>query len=176
MNKKADYTTLKTVFGLLIAAILVILLWNIMSHLLLPKEEGSTTNFFNTLVDEITTLQNNEEKQVLFSISSEYIIIAFNKTPDYIGGFGKICNGYSFIERITKPSNCEQDKGCLCLCKATTKLSTEDCETENGGICYPFDYDVIDDKNKCGYFILAGEASKYLKIKKQDNIIVINKE
>ena len=159
------------------AAIIIFALFSITKQILSSGKTDSTVSFFDKLIDEIYNLKNNEEKQVLFSISSDYIVVGFNKDKDYIGGSGKVCSGgYVFSEQINKPYSCEKDAGCLCLCKSSSELSTEDCETENGGICYSFDYDIRDDKNSCGYFILAGKADKQLTIKKGADTIIINKE
>lgn len=169
--------TLKVLIGIIVAILIIFAILPLFNNLLkaLPKNDSSI-DFFSNLVDEVNSLKNNEQKSVLFSISSRYSIVGFKKDSDFIGiGTKQNCGDFS-LTKINKPAKFK-DKGAICLC--SQKLLEDDfnaCGLEEESKCVEIEDSIIDDKNPCGYFVLEGKSNKNLKIKKQDNLIIINKE
>jgi len=135
------------------------------------KKDASLDNFDN-LINEINSLSNNAEVQELFVLSSAYSLVGFQKEESKIGQAGQTCSSFKFSEEIEKPSDCNFENGCLCLCTGK-KPSTFNCSPENKAICIGLNYNIVNTKDNCGYLVIEGDSQNNLKIKKSADTLII---
>ncbi|MBU2634204.1 MAG: hypothetical protein KJ674_03080 [Nanoarchaeota archaeon] len=173
MNKKG-MMLLKPIMAFVIVIIMLFVILPLMGNILPAFEKKDTTvNVFSKLVDDIGGLGNGKTTNSLFTISEKYILIGFNKSLNYVGtGTKTKCGDFSIV-KVNKPDDLK-DKGALCLCdKGLLDTDADACKIE--GICVELDYDVIDSENECGIFLLEGESTNNLNIKRSDDVLDIHK-
>ena len=158
MNKKAGTTIiLKTIIGLVIAIIVIVVLLNVMDKFLLfgKDEPNQQIDFFNKLNDEIKEL--NGETTQIFQLEENYLLIAFNSK-----------NNKVVTTTIKKPPQYENSL-CLCKTKDDKYLFTEDC-LQSEDICIEQNKEITNNNKP---FFLFGEGIYNLKLEKISNKINI---
>jgi len=151
--------------GILVAAILIILIFDVGDNLLAGTKDTSK-NSLNNIINSINTLNNNDQTNKLITLSENNILIGFKTDQEFLSIDGT-CGDFK-ITRINKPISLK-DESCLCLCDS--KLLETDPSSCDVTDCVKIDYEPEGDS--CSYVLLEGNNN--IKIKKIDNKIFITK-
>lgn len=185
MDKKAAEESLSFLIGLIMVILFLVPL-GIYGYGL--YKEGNRLDYsLSVLADNVSSLQDNEEKSLLLYTGSpnDYLLIAFDIGDRDFGGStiwscGQSHQGrvFDFLWQLEKPSMCGK-KPCICFCSITA-------DTLRPGACSSAKCEIVDvdyqlkfvsDDEECEYgpFIVSASEITDIKMQRVENIIGICK-
>jgi hypothetical protein len=187
MNKKGlETTTAGVIIGLLVAAILSIILVNLIGKFISPgnnKEEDVSYLYFTKVAKELNEMNIGEIKDLSYLTKEDFALILFDKDINEIkkSNSDRTCPSYFFTDTVNKPVKC-RDKNCLCICKSSFETAahigrnlglTINCDSEESRcVEIPLKAEF---ENACNDFTLydGNEKLYNLEIKKENSVFKI---
>jgi len=172
-----------TIFGILIA-ILLIFSTTAYSEGLLKILTGEKTNNINSegmfanLVHQIDILGEGDSISLLYGFGKDYMVAGFPKKEAMIKAgvckSGAGLNAVGIKKDIYKPITGECDnKGCLCLCQVNVG-ENELCNKPGTYLCSGYGFDIKDDLNDCGLFVMQDGRLREVYLKREKDSLYAN--
>ncbi|HLC57325.1 MAG TPA: hypothetical protein VJH95_02015 [Candidatus Nanoarchaeia archaeon] len=175
MRKGESNVVLMVIIGIILAIILVFAtkafpeaLFGILSRE--TTEDVHSENQFAVLADKLKIMDEGVRYEQLFGVGEGYVVTGFSKDKKGISA-GR-CGGKSGFEirnEILKPSECE-GRGCLCLCRGSLNDNYV-CSVKENRWCYGGEFNITDNGNECGVFVIEGYDFGNLYMKKEKGVL-----
>jgi hypothetical protein len=164
MNKKGELAfMIKIAIGLTIGIVLILFsmtFWKVIVGLLFPEMSVLTENTMEELSEAIIRLEGGDNTTVLFYMSGDFVLVAFDKSKSF--GSGSL--GY-----YERPVSCF-DSSCLVVCRDSDSGSA----CKNSDLLYLFEFDNFDLENP-DTGIISVVKGKYVEfyVEKKSNSVTI---